>query len=381
MPTFQEDLDFLKNHTEIHVLTDGKGHEAAVAPQLQGRVFTSTLGGSKGMSYGWINRELVASGKSMPHFSAYGGEDRFWLGPEGGQYALFFAPGTPFDLEHSYVPAPFDKEPFEVVEKENRRIRLRKVMSLPNYAGFTFQAELDRRIHLIGDDRIYSDLGLEMPGLSAVGFESVNRLKNTGKEAWKREKGLVSIWILGMFQPSPHSRVVIPFQEGPENELGPIVNDSYFGKVPGDRIKVGKNAVYFSGDGLCRSKIGLSPKRAKAVLGSWDSKNGVLTAVRYALPHPPRDYVNSMWEIQKDPYGGDVVNSYNDGPPEPGKKPEGPFYELETSSPAGALAPGETLEHVHKTFHFTGERPALDRAAKQMFGTGLDEIEKALPAK
>ena len=26
-----------------------------------------------------------------------------------------------------------------------------------------------------------------------------------------------------------------------------------------------------------------------------------------------------MWETQKDPYGGDVVNSYNDGPTEPGK--------------------------------------------------------------
>ncbi len=381
MPTFQDDLEFLRNHTEIHLLSDGRGHEAAVAPKLQGRVFTSTLDGSKGMSYGWINRELIASGKSMPHFNSYGGEDRFWLGPEGGQFALFFAPGTAFDLEHSYVPAPIDKEPFEAVEKDSLSIRFQKGMKLHNYAGFTFNLELDRRISLLGDDRIFTDLGLEPAGLSNVGFESVNRLKNIGREAWRREKGLVSVWILGMFQPSVHSRVVIPFKEGGEDELGPAVNDSYFGKVPGDRIQVGKNVVYFSGDGLCRSKIGISPRRAKPVLGSWDSRNGVLTVVQYTLPHPPGIYVNSMWEIQKDPYGGDVVNSYNDGPPEPWKKPEGPFFELETSSSAAALAPGESLEHIHKTFHFTGGRKSLDQAAKRLFGAGLDEIEKALPAK
>jgi len=33
--------------------------------------------------YGWINRELVASGKRQKHINAFGGEDRFWLaGPE-----------------------------------------------------------------------------------------------------------------------------------------------------------------------------------------------------------------------------------------------------------------------------------------------------------
>jgi hypothetical protein len=31
------------------------------------------------------------------------------------------------------------------------------------------------------------------------------------------------------------------------------------------------------------------------------------------------DYVNSMWEDQKEPFSGDVVNSYNDGPTATGK--------------------------------------------------------------
>lgn len=90
------------------------------------------------------------------------------------------------------------------------------------------------------------------------------------------------------------------------------------------------------------------------------------------------DYVNSMWEIQENPYDGDVVNSYNDGPPEPGKKPLGPFYELETSSPAAALAPGESITHVHRTSHIVAAPDDLEDIARRFFGVGLEEIASAL---
>jgi hypothetical protein len=72
-----------------------------------------------------------------------------------------------------------------------------------------------------------------------------------------------------------------------------------------------------------------------------------------------------------------VVNSYNDGPPEPGKKPLGPFYELETSSPAAALQPGDALVHTHRTMHFVGDRAELDRIARKVLGTGLAAITAA----
>jgi len=85
-----------------------------------------------------------------------------------------------------------------------------------------------------------------------------------------------------------------------------------------------------------------------------------------------------MWEVQKDPYKGDVINSYNDGAPKPGAKPLGPFYELETSSPAAALAPGQSLTHVNRTFHFVGPEESLDKIALAVLGTGLKEINGAL---
>ena len=104
-----------------------------------------------------------------------------------------------------------------------------------------------------------------------------------------------------MFNHSPYTTVVIPFVEGDESELGPIVNDSYFGKVPADRLKIGKGVIYFKADGQFRSKIGLSPNRAKDVMGSYDSQGKILTIVQFDRPQGAIDYVNSLWEIQDEP--------------------------------------------------------------------------------
>jgi hypothetical protein len=180
-----------------------------------------------------------------------------------------------------------------------------------------------------------------------------------------------------MFPPSDGATVVIPFVPGPEEELGPVVNDAYFGEVPADRLIVGSERLFFRGDGKYRSKIGISSRRAAPVCGSYDPERGVLTLVRLTLPMGAHDYVNSMWEIQDDPYGGDVVNSYNDGPAEPGAKPLGPFYEIETSSPALALAPGDSYDHAHGTVHFVGSEEALDPIARAALGVGIAEIKAA----
>ena len=188
-----------------------------------------------------------------------------------------------------------------------------------------------------------------------MAYETRNRVTNIGSEPWSKDTGLLSIWLLGMYKHGPKTTVVIPFRQGDAARLGNIVNDEYFGKVPADRLKVADGVLFFSGDGRYRSKIGLSPRRATSRCGSYDAERGVLTCVAYNQPAAGEtDYVNSMWEIQQEPFAGDAINSYNDGPPSPGAKPLGPFYELETSSPALALQPGQTAEHVQVTCHWEG---------------------------
>ena len=379
--TFGQDVEFLKEHTDAIVLSDAAGGaQLAVVPAYQGRVMTSTAGGPDGLSFGWLNYELIASGQVLPHMNAFGGEDRFWLGPEGGQYALFFKPGDPFDFEHWQTPAVIDTEPFEVLSRTRTTALFGKRTTLTNYAGTTFDVEIQRAVTLLDAEQTALALGTSVPrGVRLVAYQTENRITNAGSQAWTKDGGLLSIWILGMYKPSPQTTVVIPFRRGPEGELGPIVNDAYFGKVPPDRLVIKDGVVFFKGDGQYRSKIGLSPQRAFPVLGSYDAVNHILTIVQYNKPEGAVDYVNSMWELQDEPYRGDVVNSYNDGPPEPGAKPMGPFYELETSSPAPALRPGETLGHRHRTIHLQGSEASLDPIARQVLGVSLEEIRTALP--
>jgi hypothetical protein len=251
---------------------------------------------------------------------------------------------------------------------------------LKNYSTSEFKIGVDRRIELLSQADAEESLGHKLGNVRMVGYRSTNRLTNVGGSDWTKERGLLSIWILGMYKPGARTTVVVPFRTGSEAEFGPIVNDAYFGKPPADRLVIGEGVLFFSGDGKHRSKIGLSPRRARDVAGSWGAEAGVLTILKYSQPdRGVTDYVNSMWEIQQHPYAGDVVNSYNDGPPAPGAKPLGPFYELETSSPALALAAGESAQHVEETYHFEGDRTALDALATSLLGVKLDEIEKSLP--
>jgi hypothetical protein len=375
---FKDDLAFLKTHTKVVVLSGADGlAQVAVNPDLQGRVMTSTAGGPDGLSFGWINRELLASAQNNPHMNAFGGEDRFWLGPEGGQFSIFFKKGDPFDLDHWWTPPAVNEGAFDVASQDASRIQFRKVLHLANYSGAEFDLDVEREVRVLGTAEVAA-LGVPVPaGVKMVAYASDNRITNTGAAAWAKDTGLLSIWILGMFNPSPQTTIVIPFKSGAEADLGPSVNDAYFGKVPADRLVVRDGVLFFSGDGKYRSKIGISPARVKPFAGSYDAANGVLTIVHLTISEGATDYVNSMWEIQEKPFAGDVVNSYNDGPSSPGAKPLGPFYELESSSPAAALAPAGTLTHVHTTMHFQGPEKALDQIARKVLGVGLEEIEKA----
>ncbi|MDQ8207525.1 hypothetical protein QEH52_08395 [Coraliomargarita sp. SDUM461003] len=383
---FSDDLRFMKKHTPIVTLKDGDA-AVAVAPDYQGRVMTSTYDYKAGPSFGWINRPVIerglmseeeAKGKLEQHIYIFGGEERFWLGPEGGQYALYFKPGDQFEFADWKTPAVIDTEPFELVNQTQASASFRKDAELMNYSGTVFNMRIERTVSLLNADEAAAALKVQLPeGVQMVAYETDNRVTNIGDQAWKPETGLPSIWILGMYNPSPETTVVIPFQQGGEQALGPRVNDTYFGKVPQDYLRVQRQKLFFKGDGTRRGKIGISPQRSKGIAGSYDAAGQVLNIVTYNVQEAPHGYVNSMWEIQEQPYAGDVINAYNDGSPEPGVAPLGPFYELETSSPAAALKPGETMRHVQRTFHIQGAQADLDPLAKRLLGAKLEAITSA----
>lgn len=378
-PTFGSDVEFLKKYVQVIVLSDAEGKsKVSVVPAWQGRVMTSTARGDKGLSYGWVNRELISSRKIQPHINVFGGEDRFWLGPEGGQFSIFFSKGAKFDLEHWFTPAPIDTEPYDVVRFDSSSVLCKKQFSLTNYSGTVFNLEVQREVRLSNPELLLRKFNIEpFKNMVATGFESINTVKNTGTNPWIKETGLLSIWILGMFNASDKATVVIPLADAAKQDPWKAINDRYFGKVPQDRLVIKNNVVFFKADAKYRSKIGIKPEFSKPVLGSYDAENKVLTIVHFTLPEGVKDYVNSMWELQDDPYGGDAVNSYNDGPATPGGKQLGKFYELESSSPALALKPGESATHVHQTVHIQGSEKQLDPIARAILGASINEIKNA----
>lgn len=364
MKDYGNDRDFLLKYLKITELSrDNK--KILLTPSLQGRVMTSTCGGDNGYSFGWLNYNLISSGKILPHCNNYGGEDRFWLGPEGGQYSWFFKKGTDFGFEDWQTPPVIDIEPWEQVSCDGNRAVFRKTAGLENCSGIKFSLSLDRTVSLLSDDETESVLGCKTPpGVSFVAFRSDNRITNNGDFEWKRETGMPSIWILGQFKPSEDNTIMIPFKD----KGGEQINDAYFGKIPEDRLSAKNNILYFKGDGKRRGKIGIPPGMTVPVCGAFDRTNGTFTVVKFSFGNPAAEYVNSMWEHQKEPFKGDVINSYNDGPLEDGSV-MGPFYELETSSPAANLKPGESMMHSHTTMHFSGAEAGLEKLIEHLFRT------------
>ncbi len=374
--TYGFDRQFLGKHLEVIELKDGES-AITLVPAYQGRVMTSTCEGENGFSFGWLNYGLIESGEILDHFNPGGGEERFWIGPEGGQYSVYFKAGTDFVFDNWYVPAPIDTEPFEMVSHTETMASFKKGMTLENYSGVAFNLEVLRDVTLLSGQQIDSYLHIQSKNSSYVAYESSNTIKNIGENKWEKESGLLSIWILGMLIPSPGVTVVIPVKAGESSDLGAEVNDDYFGKIASDRLKVSDNKVFFKADGKSRGKIGIPPLRTARFMGSYDSQNQALTIVECLLPENQTDFVNSAWELQEDPYGGDAFNSYNDGPLEDGSQ-MGPFYELESSSPALSLEPGASYTHIQRTYHFTGNLASLDEIALAVLNVSLKQIDDSL---
>lgn len=366
--TYLHDRDFLKKHITIVELSNGES-KILIAPKYQARVMTCSCQGDSGFSFGWINHAIIESGKYISHINAFGGEERFWLGPEGGQFSLFFKKGDTFDLDHWQTPAIIDTVGFDLVKKQADMASFTKTFSIQNYSGTQFHVKVDREIKLLDNQTTEKELGIQLSDVNGIGYQTTNSIQNIGDADWKFNSGVLSIWLLSMMKSSELNTVIIPYQKGGINQ----VNDSYFGKVPSERLLKRDSVLFFKADSKFRSKIGIPPSIVKPELGSYDAVRNILTIIKIDI-QGDKEYVNSMWEIQKEPFKGDVINAYNDGANQSGTQ-LGTFYEMETSSPAKELKKGQYLTHVNKVFHFMGSKNNLNLIAIKILGVSLDDLK------
>jgi hypothetical protein len=372
--SYEYDLKFLRRHKRVVELSDSEGlSKIIVCPELQGRVMTSTTRGNDGYGFGWINYDLIASGSLNKKINSFGGEDRFWIGPEGGQYSIFFEPCTAIDFNHWRVPSVIDTESFEIVKCSGNSVFMKKKFQVINFQNVSFIGNIDRSIHLLDKGNINNAIGIEIPdSVTSVGFESRNKLTNKGLTRWTKDNGLLCIWILGTQNASDFSTVIIPYKQIPDTEPANLIT-SYYNPLDAKRLRILKNAIFFKGDGEYWSKIGLSHIHCVPVMGSYDSKRQCLTIIQFSFDKTKSDYMKMTWELQKDPYNGDIINSYNDGLSSQGDR-LGNFYELESCSPAYELENGESFSHMHRTMHFEGKKEDLNRISEYILGVNLLNI-------
>jgi len=367
--TFAYDSQFLSKHDSIVILQQGDA-KIIVSPKYQAKVFTSTAEGDSSRSFGWVNYKAFDATPNE-HMNAYGGENRLWLGPEGGKFSLFFAPGSKMEFANWKTPPAYDNEPWDVLSKSTDSIVLKKDMQLLNYAGTRLHTQIRRSITILDKKAIATTLGLTPdPNLAVVGYTTHNTITNTGDTAWTETTGAPCIWLLDMFNPSPATVIVVPFDSGDQFEN--TVTSDYFGAIPPDRLKHKDSVLFLKADGKSRGKLGIRSTKSRPAAGSYDYKNHILTITVFDTDHNAK-YLNQEWNTTKPPFLGDAVNAYNDGPLADGSQ-MGPFFELESVSPAAFLKPNTSLTHTHSVFHFSGDPQALDAIAQKILGTSLSTI-------
>ena len=373
MGTFGYDIKFLEKYDSIILLSNESGlGQLAVSSKYQGKVFTSTAEGFEGQSFGWVNYKAFDAAID-PHMNAYGGEDRLWLGPEGGPFSLYFPKGKEMVFENWKTPAAIDTEPWDLRSSSSKEVQLIKKTQLTNYAGTILDIQLDRTIKILSNQEIEANLGISISDkVKSVGFNTLNSITNIGEKPWDKISGAPCLWNLDMFMPSDSTVILIPYEtEG----AAKIATTDYFGEIEKDRISYKNGMLYFKADGKSRGKLGLVPSKAKEIAGSYDLSTGVLTVTKFSKD-ASKTYLNQEWTTKKDPFVGDAVNAYNDGPLADGGQ-MGPFYEIESVSPAAFLNPNEKLDHQHSVYHFVGDKEEVANILKKLFNIQISDIQSA----
>jgi hypothetical protein len=374
--TYGYDLNFLKEKDQGLIVLKGdiEKAEVIVSPKYQAKVLTSTASGPHGASTGFVNHDVFNSAVPDEHMNGYGGENRFWLGPEGGQFSIFFEPGSEQVFNNWHTPKAIDVEPWDVKEALSTVVTLAKDMELLNYQGNILHISTDRQIKLLSSGQVEQELEVQLPeGINVVAYSTVNKITNLNDFKWDEKTGTVCIWMLDMFNPSDSAATIVPYSEGDEKEPGIIATTGYFGEIPSDRIRYESGILFLKTDGKYRSKLGMSAGRTKAIAGNYDPLSKRLTIITFDSD-PTAIYLNQAWNPDLDPLEGDALNAYNDGPLEDGSI-MGPFLELESCSPAAFLKPGESMSHRHNVFHFTGEEAVLSPISEELLGVSLEKVK------
>ncbi len=362
--TFGYAFEKLQNIEGIEILQNGDAM-IAVSGIYQGRIFTSSVNGINGKSYGWINWDLIEKNKHAENIAYLGGESRLWFGPDHGPFSLFHPPGVEQVGENIVPPHDLNNKKFREIKRTIHSLTYGSEMKIRNAADFKYHLSVERKVELLSENEMEQDLQIELPNnISHVAFSAETTVENIDEKQLKKETGLFSIWELGCMLTSPDNIVIIPLSDSTNSVT------EYFTPVA-KRIKIIDSIVFYKADALGMNKIGVPPEHCKNIMGSYSPSNQLLNIVTFSFENDSL-YVNAVPE-NNTPYAGDVINIFN-GEINLKKNWNWPFYEFESSSSAKELMPGEKIFHRQTTYHFEGNIEELNKIAASVLGVDLSKI-------
>jgi hypothetical protein len=102
------------------------------------------------------------------------------MGPEGGQYSIYFKGGDSFNIQHWQVPAVIDTQGYDIVQAGESAAVFTKKTMLTNYSGTVFNIEINRKIKLLNSNDVSAAIKSPVPAsLHLVGYETENNITNT----------------------------------------------------------------------------------------------------------------------------------------------------------------------------------------------------------
>jgi len=373
---FSEAVELIQDCGNEAIILEAQGSPAGVliSPGLVGRVMCSAFDRNAGPANAWVNKSAVQKGKVDPVFNNFGGEERFWLAPEGGPFGLQFGKKES-KFENYCVQPGMSSLEYRASALDKKSVLMEADMTLENYSGTRFNLHVERRISLL-ESCPYAQASAGAIELAA--FESCNTVQNIGPKSWTREGGTIAMWCLGQFLEHPHLSVIVPVRPSRDAISLPPTVDEYFkdfcinGEFPSNRRTNFDSFVLLKADARVRGKVGVKKERAAGRLGSYDSETYTLIIADHDF-YPELDYATGYWRNYKDALDGDALSVYIDGPERAGGS-LGMSYELETLSPALFLRTGEKFTYRNRTFQMRGDPQDINTICQRFLGPSLSQV-------
>lgn len=373
---YAEVMNILKssNHDGYTLKPYKRKGQVLVCPSLAGRVMGTSYTNDQGEFGGFINTKAFKE-DMKDSWDNWGGEERYWLCPEGGQFGLMFQ-GKENSFDNYTVQAGINNSKYTVVDISDlgNSLSMKCQFDLHNATGTRFQVESLRRITALDACPYLTGMIAE---INFVGFQSESTITNVGANAWSKQTGALAHWHLGQFLPGERVIVIIPFNQGIFSD--PPIREDYFvqfclnGKMPANRYWLKNGFALFKADGKCRTKIGQNRSRATGLLASYNLDSDEIIMMDYDY-YPGLEYASSYWYEQPEPYNGDCISFSAEGPISP-KEPNGRCYELEAMSPAMFLSPGQSFTFRTRVFHIRGPRLLIAGICHQHLGPEISMLE------